>query len=86
MKKAGSTPESQLADIIIGQVISVSPLMIKVNALELTSTFLMLSPFCKEMIAGGITLWEDLKLNEIVMMLRVSNGQKYYVLQRVEGI
>lgn len=35
---------------------------------------------------GVITLWRGLKVGDNVLMLRGANGQKYYVLQRQEGI
>lgn len=35
---------------------------------------------------GIVTLWRGLKVGDDVLMLRGANGQKYYVLQRQEGI
>lgn len=35
---------------------------------------------------GVVTLWRGLKVGDNVLMLRGANGQKYYVLQRQEGI
>ena len=35
---------------------------------------------------GIITLWRGLKVGDNVLMLRGANGQKYYVLQRQEGL
>lgn len=33
-----------------------------------------------------IILWRGLRVNDKVMMLKVGRGQKYYILQREEGI
>lgn len=35
---------------------------------------------------GIITLWRGLKVGDNVLMLKGANGQKYYVLQRQEGL
>lgn len=35
---------------------------------------------------GTITLWRGLKVGDNVLMLKGANGQKYYVLQRQEGL
>lgn len=35
---------------------------------------------------GVVTLWRGLKVGDNVLMLKGANGQKYYVLQRQEGI
>ena len=35
---------------------------------------------------GILTLWRGLKVGDNVLMLRGAGGQKYYVLQRQEGI
>lgn len=34
----------------------------------------------------SITLWRNLQVNDKVLMLRVSKGQMYYVLERKEGV
>ena len=33
-----------------------------------------------------IMLWRGLKVGDIVLMLKVAQGQKYYILQRQEGV
>ena len=33
-----------------------------------------------------IMLWRGLRVGDIVMMLKVARGQKYYILQRKEGV
>jgi hypothetical protein len=92
MMQAGKTPESRLADIVMGEVLSINPLKIKVNKLELSSTFLLLSPFCYDKvvtyqhddITSDLVIWEGLRVGDKVQMLRVSNGQLYYVMQKGE--
>ena len=129
---------SMSTDFVMGTVISTNPIIIQVGGLNLTSDFLMLSPFCVETkidlkhshnlsgetastdlgshshVIGDnssnttqstnlgshkhkinlnsvegldiITLWRGLKKNDKVLMLRGASGQKYYVLQRQEGL
>lgn len=35
---------------------------------------------------GIVTLWRGLRIGDNVLMLKGANGQKYYVLQRQEGL
>ena len=101
MQIAGSPKENQMSDLIVGTVLSVSPLIIKTDKLELTQSFLILSALCKESkikvpvsingttnetILSDVTLWRGLRVGDVVYMLRCRAGQKYYVLQRKEGI
>ena len=126
-------------DFVMGTVIKINPLIIQVGTMNLTESFLMLSPFCVETkinlnhahemsgstkatelgshthnvtISGSVygttsvdlgshthevelksanglgvvTLWRGLKVGDNVLMLKGANGQKYYVLQRQEGL
>lgn len=134
MQRASQPKQNELTDIVVGTVTSISPLKIKVDKIELTETFLILSPLCVERkiqlpditnsshthtIPGHSTssesveslgkhshtvsemstdaalskisrpeiqLWRGLKVKDSVLMLKCSKGQKYYVLQRKEGI
>ena len=129
MRKASAPKENDIVDIVVGTVTSVSPLKIKVDKLELTESFLILSALCKETIIKipdsvtaththtikahstnpavvgdhgihshtiseirtesalpDITLWRGLQVGDEVRMIRCCQGQKYYVLERKEGI
>lgn len=128
-QKMAQVPMQDQAGIVIGTVTSVSPLKIKVgDKLELTETFLILSPFVQTVTidvttpgsevlghthsipshstgyAGEpthshgvpslqtnaaltqIVLWKGLVLGDVVYMLRLDKGQRYYVLQKEGGI
>ena len=80
---------SDTSDIISGVVTSVSPLRVKVDKLELTETFLIKGALVteKRIQIGGeeILLWRDLQVGDNVYLLRVSGGQKFFILQRKEG-
>ena len=131
MRRAGTTPQNEIVDIVIGEVTSVKPLKIKIENRELTESFLILGALCKEthiytdnvkkldhrhaiaatstQSAGDpshshginalntnpttptdanydIMLWRGLKVKDRVLMLKVGRGQKYYILQREEGV
>jgi hypothetical protein len=102
MRQAGQTPQNEVVDMVIGEVTSVSPLKIKVETRELTESFLILGALCKEThiyedniklhadsTPSGkfdIMLWRGLKTGDRVLMLKVGRGQKYYVVQREEGV
>ena len=130
IQKIAQPPIQDQAGIVIGTVTSITPLKIKVgDKLELTESFLILSPFVQTVtidvfesaesvtkghthqvpshstgsagdpnhshgvasvgtLAGGtqMVLWKGLALNDVVYMLRIDKGQKYYVLQKQGGI
>lgn len=138
MRKAGRTPQNEVVDIVVGEVISTKPLKVKVENRELTEAFLVLGALCKEthiytsnvkklnhrhlleitqndaqvnpedgtdstlqssQIVGretastpphdtdyDIMLWRGLAVRDRVLMLKVAQGQKYYILQREEGV
>ena len=48
MIKAGKTPQNEIADIVVGEVISIKPLKVKVEDRILTESFLILGALCKE--------------------------------------
>ena len=129
MQRASKPKENDVVDIVTGTVISVDPLKIKTDKLELTESFLILSALCKEtkikipepdknnhthtipqhttqsatvgeygshthtisafnteQALPDILLWRGLQVGDNVYMLRCCQGQKYYVLQRKEGV
>lgn len=88
MVKAGKPKENSIVDLVIGTVVSVSPLKIKIGKLTLTETFLTVGALCKEARTPEpeLLLWRGLQNGDEVYMIRLSSGQKYYVLQRKEGI
>lgn len=84
-------PASEKTDLLYGKVVSVNPLTIRVAnepRLQLTEPFLILSKMCKEMKVTlpeseqELLLWPELQLGDNVIMLRVLQGSKFYVLQR----
>lgn len=84
--------ESELSDLVYGQVISTSPLIIRVeNRFEISSSFIELSRMVKELIisitidgkTGNATIFRNLQPGDKVRMLRAQNSQKFYVLERV---
>lgn len=129
MQRAAKPKENDVVDIVTGTVISINPLKIKIDKLELTESFLILSALCKETkikipepdknlhlhsvpqhstqpttvgdhgshthtisafntgeALPDILLWRGLQVGDNVYMIRCCQGQKYYVLQRKEGI
>lgn len=127
MQQAAKIKDNEVTDIIVGLVTSINPLRIRINTVELSSSFLILGALCKETnittaavqvsahshsvpahdtqtadahshsvlasVTGSnsstivnIQLWRGLQINDEVLMLKCGAGQKYYVLQRKEGI
>lgn len=124
MLKAGQQRESEVVDMVMGKVISVNPLKVKTDKLELTEAFLIVGALCTETVIKpsqlGITpytvtipahstqpadghshniqkaevtytppdlmLWRGLKVGDQVYMIKMAKGQKYYIIQRKEGI
>lgn len=79
-------------DRVLGVVTSTSPLKIKIeNRLEIDSNFLTLMtpvkelkiPFNSHGESHTITVFENLKAGEQVVMLAVSSGQHFIVLDRM---
>ena len=81
MRDAGRTPQNEVVDIVEGEVTSVSPLKVKVDNRELTESFLILGALCKQ-----TSMWRGLNAGDKVMMIKLARGQKYYILQRKEGV
>lgn len=90
--KKSKLKESDLSDLVYGQVISTSPLKIRVeNRFEIGAPFIELSRMVKELVVsitidgktGSATVFRDLRMGDNVRMLRAQKSQKYYVLERV---
>ena len=81
MREAGRTPQNEVVDIVEGEVTSVSPLKVKVDNRELTESFLILGTLCQQ-----TSMWRGLNAGDKVMMIKLARGQKYYILQRKEGV
>ncbi len=79
-------PENTLTDLVPGEVTKEEPLTILVeNRFQIDSDFLILSPFCREFKdKNGTVIFDKLKQGDKVLLLRVSNGQQFYVLDRGE--
>lgn len=98
MREAGRQPQNEVVDIITGEVTSVNPLKVKIENRELTQSFLIVGALCKETkipMTDGTTgstdspklmLWRGLRVKDRVFMLKVGRGQKYFILQREEGV
>ena len=80
----GAIPKEDLSNILFGTVTSISPLKILIeNKYEIGDDFLVLSPFCIEFKSkNGDILWNGLKQDDKVNLLRFDNGQKFYVLDK----
>lgn len=79
-------PENTLTDLVPGEVVKKEPLTILVeNRFQIDEDFLILSPFCREFKdKNGTIIFDKLKEGDKVLLLRVSNGQQFYVLDRGE--
>lgn len=72
----------ETTDLLFGEVTSVSPLKIQVdNRFEVDEQFLILSALVKES-----PLWRGLIVGDKVRLLRVSEGQMFYIIEREEGV
>lgn len=90
MRKAGKTPDDERTALVFGVVTGVSPLKIKIdNRFEVDETFLLLSRSVKEykveqpLPLQNNVLWRGLEKDDSVILLRLNNGQLFYVLERV---
>ncbi|WP_419867377.1 DUF2577 domain-containing protein [Clostridium perfringens] len=79
-------PENTLTDLVPGEVVKENPLTILVeNRFQVDEDFLILSPFCRDFKdKNGTIIFDKLKEGDKVLLLRVSNGQQFYVLDRGE--
>ena len=82
MQEVGKMPAGETTDLLFGVVTSISPLKIKIdNRFEVDEKFLILSALVKK-----THLWRGLIVGDKVRLLRVNQGQMFYVLEREEGI
>lgn len=91
-------PIGETTDLLFGEVMAVSPLKIRVdNRFEVDEQFLILSALVKETIihistaetpppSQAITLWRGLIVGDKVRLLRVNNGQMFYIIEREGGV
>lgn len=91
MQRANQLPVQNLTDLVFGEVISIEPLLIKVdNRFTIGIDFLVLSQWVKAVSivvtigdhSGTIALSRDLIVGDKVRMLRINQGQSFYVLER----
>lgn len=90
--KSMKTKQSDIPDIVFGTVASVSPLTIQTDIYTepLDEDFLVLSENVKDvekkMLIDGqmrtVTILNELKTGESVVILRAHQGQMFYVLER----
>lgn len=82
VRQAGKPDPGELTDLVYGEVTSVDPLKIKVDQrFEVEAEFLILSVLCTE-----VSWWRGLLVGDIVRMLRVAGGQRFYVIEREGGL
>lgn len=84
--------DSDLSDMVYGTVTGTSPLKIRVDNMtfDLDSRFLILSRMVQNLTvsitidgkSGSAQVFRPLETGDRVIMLRVQNGQKFYVLER----
>lgn len=75
------------ADVAFGTVTSASPLSIRVEGTmqDIPAVALILTWPVTEITVGSTTINQDLQVGDRVVMLRVSKGQRFIVLSRVQG-
>ena len=79
MKSLAADSMKDLPDLMYGEVTALNPMQILVdNRFILDESFLVISQLCKP--KAGV--WRGLEVGDIVRMLRVGNGQVFYVLER----
>lgn len=75
------------ADVAFGTVTSASPLSIRVEGTmqDIPAVALILTWPVTEITVGSTTINQALQTGDRVVMLRVSKGQRFIVLSRVQG-
>jgi len=75
------------ADVAFGTVTSASPLSIRVEGTmqDIPAVALILTWPVTEITVGSTTINQALQSGDRVVMLRVSKGQRFIVLSRVQG-
>ena len=90
--KKSRVKDSELSDLVYGQVVSTAPLKIQVeNRFEISAPFIELSQTVKNLTVtfsvegkqGTANIFRDLVVGDKVRMLRAQKSQKYYVLERM---
>lgn len=82
LRKTGKPNVNDLVDLVYGEVVSEDPLQIKVdNRFIVDESFLILSVLCQR-----VSWWEGLKAGDRVRMLRVNQGQLFYVMEKEGGL
>ena len=78
INQAAKGNPSEATDLVYGQVKSTTPLTISIdNRFTVGGDFLILSVLVQE-----TSLWRGLQAGDRVLMLRVSNGNQFYVMER----
>lgn len=88
--KRMSMKQTELSDMLFGKVISTSPLTIQIDPkLILTEEFLVLSETVRGLtipveVDGkkGTAVYHPLAVGDTVKLMRISQGKKYYVIER----
>lgn len=88
--KTAKQKDNELTDLIFGTVISSNPLRIKTDNFVLDEDFLILSTMVQDKEisitidgkTGRAKVFRDLQTGDNVTMLRVSKGQRFFVLER----
>lgn len=89
IREISKTPQNEIVDLLVGEVVDDSPLSIKVENKVYSETFLTLGAMCQETYAEDnptFMLWRGLQIGDNVLLLKLAKGQKFYVLQRVGGL
>ena|SRR6476619_2440760 len=92
-------PAEDQTDLVYGIVRSINPLKVEIeNKFTILESQIYLSPLCtrKEIkftvptrpndIDMQVELWPDLEVNDVLIMLRHSQGQGFYALQRAGSL
>jgi len=96
MQKVGATQLSETTDLLYGEVISTSPLSLKIdNRFIITENFIILSALCKEKTitithdtsgAEVVILWRGIIVGDKLRLIRLGRGQKFYAIEREGGL
>ena len=82
---------TRTTDLMYGEILSLSPLKIMVDSrFTITEEFVILSSLCQEkkdtIGTEEVVLWRGLLVGDKVQMLRVRNGNQFYILEREGGL
>jgi hypothetical protein len=92
IQKMSTKDGSNTSALVYGEVVTISPLTIKVDSrFIITSDFILLSSLVLPQTitvthdtsgAEIVTLWRGLIIGDVVRMLRLNQGQLFYVIER----